>query len=94
MGRLFIYQEHVGCHKCFNLAYPSQNNDSLGIIEEKIHRLETKAAHKYTRPKGIHKRTYQLLQDDIVGLRMKRDDLISINREKFLAGVTHMLPKY
>ncbi len=94
VGRLFIYQEHVGCRNCFNLAYPSQNNDTQGIIEEKIYRLENKAVHKYSRPKGIHKRAYQRLQDEIVGLRMKRDDVISIKREKFLAGVTHMLPKY
>ncbi len=77
VGRLFIYQEHVGCHKCFNLAYPSQNNDSLGIIEEKIRRVETKMIDRFTQPKGIRSETYRRLQDELMYLSMQRDKLVA-----------------
>lgn len=68
--RLYFHDSKVGCRKCFNLAYPSENRDktnrSIDMKWKIIERISTDINDMPNRPKGMHHKTFNRLRSRIV----------------------------
>lgn len=63
VGRLFFQRQDVACRHCFNLAYPTQNEDEIERAWTRIYKLEARLKDDRYRPKGMHRKTFWRLKE-------------------------------
>lgn len=93
VGKLYIASDGFACRKCYRLTYTSTRMDAIDRSWRRVRNLEAKLADDRAKPKGMHWRTYNRLQDRlwleginqnqlfVIGacrvLGLSRDDIVS-----------------
>lgn len=77
VGRLFFNREHIACRDCLELVYVSQRQGEIDRLWNRIKYLESKLIDGCFRPKGMHRKTFELLKEGIEDSYMMRENVIS-----------------
>ncbi|HRD95851.1 MAG TPA: hypothetical protein PLA97_05550 [Rubrivivax sp.] len=70
---LFLRNGRFMCRHCGRVAYSSQSDDLIGKTWRREQRLESRLGPNWTRPKGMHLRTYERIIDAILVCQRERD---------------------
>ena len=65
VAKLFEYGQGFRCRKCIDYRYRSQSRGKVWRLLDKANQLRSRLEPDETRPKGMHKRTYGQLLDEI-----------------------------
>jgi len=77
--RLFL------CRHCYQLPYTSQYETRLDRLTRKMHKLHDRlGGHSTQKPKGMHWRTWERLQDEAIEAEMTRDCAMDVTFERLL----------
>jgi len=79
-----------GCRHCMRLAYSSEAEDHMDRLWRKQRKLETKLIEGEIKPKGMHWRTFEQLQNRIDEVEERKDLLFTI-RAAGMLGITDLL---
>lgn len=87
VARIFIRRQHIACRRCFNAVYPSQNEDVIMRQWGRINKLEAKLKDDRQRPKGMHWKTYFMLQNELHKAYMKKEEVFCIEARRRFPGM-------
>lgn len=76
VANLFLRVPGFGCRCCSQVAYSSQSEDYIDRMRRHQYRLERRLGPNFTRPKGMHKATYERLKRASLELMLAREDAI------------------
>jgi len=86
VATMFIRGQTIACRHCFNAVYPSQREDAIDRLWRKIDKLEAKLKNdQYSRPKGMHIKTYERIKDEWINAHIKKDKLFNLACARFLS---------
>ncbi|WP_220635011.1 hypothetical protein [Georgfuchsia toluolica] len=72
------------CRKCLNLAYMTETGDGIDRMWRKQWKLEAKLGPNGERPKGMHWRTYELIQGWINEVEEAKDGLFCVHAARLI----------
>jgi len=76
-AKLFLRGGRFACRKCHRLVYASQSQDAIGRSWLRQYRLEARLGDDWSRPRGMHYRTYDRLLERLLGCEEQRDGAIA-----------------
>ncbi len=74
---LYLRIPGFGCRRCSQVAYSSQSEDHIDRLGRRQYRIESRLRPNLTRPKGMHKTTYDRLKRVSLALLLAREDAIA-----------------
>ena len=83
---MFLYRKTIACRHCFNAVYPSQREDKILRYWRKINKLEDKLKDNHYRPKGMHMKTFDWINDEWVRLNVEREELFGLEYDRRFSG--------
>lgn len=86
-GVLHLRWKRFACRACNRLAYVSQSEDECGRTWLKQHKIENKLAPNWQRPKGMRRKTYSRLMEQIMACEERRDEQLSMYLGKLFPGM-------
>lgn len=78
------------CRHCTRVAYLSQCDDEMGRLWRRQWKIERKLAggagewNRRQKPKGMHRRTFDRLRNQVWELEMRRDDVFEVQAASLL----------
>lgn len=66
------------CCKCLNLAYLSETEDGISRLWRKQRKLEKRLGPHGTKPKGMHWKTWERINDRIAQVELEKDALFTL----------------
>jgi hypothetical protein len=70
---LYLRGGYFACRVCNQVAYASQSGDRLDRLWRRQSKIESRLGESWRRPKGMRRRTYERLLEQVVGLEEARD---------------------
>jgi len=86
VATMFIHRQTIACRHCFNAVYPSQREDKILRYWRKINKLEDKLKDNHYRPKGMHIKTFEWINDEWVRLNVEREELFGLEYDRRFTG--------
>lgn len=74
---LYLRGSRFRCRKCSGVTYQCQSEDAIGRTWRRQRRLEARLATHWSRPKGMHRATYERIVEAILDCEERRDDAIA-----------------